>query len=117
MAGAGSAEQDGKEAVADTLCRCPGEEHGSVGPAGCRDGGVGVDDAPDEEDAGRDLHCGGGDGGADEPEGGVERLEKGESLRVAREEAEGAVDVGCLRGGERGQEWEQGEETEQDGGP
>ena len=47
----------------------------------------------------------------------MERLEQSESLRVAREEAEGAVDVGCLRGRERGQEWEEGEESEQDGGP
>lgn len=59
------AERQGEEEVAHDLGDGPGQQHGRVGRAG-GDEGVEVDGAPDEGEAGGDLHQGREEGGADD---------------------------------------------------
>ena len=66
-------EGQGKVVVADDLGDGPGDEHGCVeGRQG--EEGPGVDNGPHEEEAGRDLHGGRGEGGADDAFGGLVML-------------------------------------------
>ena len=73
-AGLPAEEAEGEEGVADDLGDGPGDEHGCVEVGREGDGGEGVDDAPDEEEARRYLHEGRQEGGADNAfgRGGVE---------------------------------------------